>query len=129
MLASAGSSCLHTPPDNPLCPLAQVITLHDAGTRGSALASAIMEHAGSLVALAGAYYVAKRYGRAARPLLAAACAPCCLHTHAGASHAADAAAAALPVCCCSLLLPPACPLPAATLMPLTRTASRCLCLS
>jgi len=31
----------------------QVITLHEAGQRGSALASAIMEHAGSLVSLAG----------------------------------------------------------------------------
>lgn len=42
-----------------------MITLHEAGQRGSALASAIMEHAGSLVSLAGAYYVEKRYLEAA----------------------------------------------------------------
>ena len=35
----------------------QVITLHEGGTRGSALASAIMEHAGSLVSLAGEWGV------------------------------------------------------------------------
>ncbi|KAF6249422.1 hypothetical protein COO60DRAFT_970657 [Scenedesmus sp. NREL 46B-D3] len=39
----------------------QVILLHDEGKRGSSLATAIMEHAGSLVSLAGAYYCSQRY--------------------------------------------------------------------
>jgi tetratricopeptide (TPR) repeat protein len=43
----------------------QVIQLHDEGKRGSALATAIMEHAGSLVSLAGAYYCCQRYADAA----------------------------------------------------------------
>eukprot|EP00775_Hariotina_reticulata_P000775 gene775-1087_t len=43
----------------------QVIQLHDDGKRGSALATAIMEHAGSLVSLAGAYYCCQRYTDAA----------------------------------------------------------------
>jgi tetratricopeptide (TPR) repeat protein len=43
----------------------QVILLHDAGKRGSSLATAIMEHAGSLVSLAGAYYCSQRYEDAA----------------------------------------------------------------
>lgn len=43
----------------------QVVVLHGEGKRGSTLATAIMEHAGSLVSLAGAYYVRKRYTDAA----------------------------------------------------------------
>lgn len=43
----------------------QVVLLHEEGKRGSLLATSIMEHAGSLVSLAGAYYVQKRYMDAA----------------------------------------------------------------
>eukprot|EP00878_Enallax_costatus_P035861 GHUV01040102.1.p1 GENE.GHUV01040102.1~~GHUV01040102.1.p1 ORF type:complete len:268 (+),score=122.06 GHUV01040102.1:546-1349(+) len=43
----------------------QVVLLHEQGKRGSLLATSIMEHAGSLVSLAGAYYVQKRYEDAA----------------------------------------------------------------
>ncbi|WIA30554.1 hypothetical protein OEZ86_000637 [Tetradesmus obliquus] len=43
----------------------QVVQLHDEGKRGSSLATAIMEHAGSLVSLAGAYYCSQRYVDAA----------------------------------------------------------------
>ncbi|KAF8068437.1 hypothetical protein HT031_002126 [Scenedesmus sp. PABB004] len=43
---------------------AQVVSLHEAGRRGSALATAIMEHAGSLVSLAAALYAAQRYADA-----------------------------------------------------------------
>jgi tetratricopeptide (TPR) repeat protein len=49
----------------PLCCMLQVVLLHDEGKRGSSLATAIMEHAGSLVSLAGAYYCSQRYVDAA----------------------------------------------------------------
>lgn len=42
-----------------------MVQLHDEGKRGSSLATAIMEHAGSLVSLAGAYYCSQRYVDAA----------------------------------------------------------------
>lgn len=52
---------LHTTPS--LCK--QVVSLHESGKRGAALATAIMEHAGSLVSLAGVYHVLKRHEAAA----------------------------------------------------------------